>query len=315
MATEPLIVVAGENLVDRIGAADGRIDEAAGGGPFNTALALGRLGCRVAYLGRLSTDERGRRLSALLLDAGVDLSLAIATDDRTLVAAATLGSAGVATYRFDGEGSAASGLRPADLPAALPPETIALHVGTLGLVLEPMASTIERLVAKVQPRVLVMVDPNVRPSAVTDETRYRSRLARILERADVVKASVEDLRWLRPDVDPEVAARSLAEAGASVVLVTDGPRPVRVVSRSAATAVVDVPLRDVVDTVGAGDAFGAGFLAAWERAGRQRKDLEDRAAVLEAVRFAVNVAAWTVGRAGADPPRPADLGDAGERGR
>ncbi len=306
--SDPLIVVAGENLVDRIVAVDGRTVHVPGGGPFNTARALGRLGARVAYLGRISTDPSGERLRAALVEDGVDLALAVSTDDPTLIARVSLDADGVATYGFDCVGSAAAGLRPSDFPPALPAETVALHVGTLGLVLEPMASTVAGLVGSVRPDVLVMLDPNIRPAAITDEAAFRARLAKVLSCADIVKVSREDLAWLEPNDSSLAVARHLMAGGASAVLVTAGSSSVEVVAR-AGTARFDVPLRTVVDTVGAGDAFGAGFLARWVEDGQRRADAVDPARLGRAVRTGIAAAGWTVERLGADPPRRADLGE------
>ncbi|MFL5643788.1 MAG: PfkB family carbohydrate kinase, partial [Chloroflexota bacterium] len=68
-----------------------------------------------------------------------------------------------------------------------------------------------------------------------------------------------------------------------------------------------VPHVEVVDTVGAGDAFGGGFLARWIELGLGRPDLGDLAAVRDATAVAIEVAALTCERHGADPPRRADL--------
>ena len=306
----PLVVVAGESLIDRIVRPDGSVVEAPGGGPFNTARALGRLGCRVAFLGRLSSDRFGRMLRAHLESDGVDLSLAPTTDDPTLIAHAELDEHGAATYRFDTAGTAAAGLAASDIRVGLPAATRALHVGTLGLVLEPTATTIAEIVELVGDDVVVMADPNIRPAAIRDEASYRDRLRALSRRFDVVKASVDDLAWLDPASDPVVAAHRFLTAGAAVVLVTDGAGAVRVVTPEGVVA-VPVPTVDVVDTVGAGDAFAAGFLAAWLRDGRGRAELRDGDAVLEATRFGARVGAWTVGRGGADPPRLADLAGEG----
>jgi fructokinase len=308
---EPLVVVAGENLVDRIEHPDGRTDEIAGGGPFNTARALARLGCRVAYLGRISTDDRGRRLRSLLTDDGVDLSLAASSDDPTLIARATLDVAGGATYRFEWQGSAAAGLRLDDLAGGLPRDTAALHVGSLGLVLEPMASAIEQTVASAAPNVLVMADPNIRADAVADRDSVRARVSTVLARADVIKASTEDLAWLDATPGPDAAPRPWApHAARGLLLVTDGPRPVRVAGRTWERT-VEVPRVSVVDTIGAGDVFGAAFLAACLEPGGGRIALDDPDAVEASVRFAIRASAWTVGRRGAEPPSRDDLAGQG----
>jgi fructokinase len=301
-----MIVVAGESLIDLIVGADGRVEAIPGGGPYNVARTLGRLGQSVAFLGRLSTDRFGSILRAGLAAENVRLDLAPTTDEPTLLAVVELDGGGAATYRFYVEGTAAPGLSAGDLPAALPATTTAVHVGTLGLVFEPMAATIESLVAGVGADVLVIADPNCRPTAIADPAAYRGRLGRILGRVDIVKVSVDDLAWLEPHADPLDAAERLMAAGPAAVLITDGPRPVRLLT-AAGVAEFAVPAVRVVDTVGAGDAFGAGFLAAWTTAGRGRADLADPRALAAAAQFAIEVGALTTTRAGAEPPTLAEL--------
>jgi fructokinase len=305
-----MIVVAGESLIDLIVGADGRVEAIPGGGPYNVARTLGRLGQSVSFLGRLSTDRFGSILRAGLASENVGLDLAPTTDDPTLLAVVELDAGGAARYRFYVDGTAAPGLSAADLPARLPAATTALHVGTLGLVFEPMAATIESLVAAVADDVLVVADPNCRPTAIVDAAAYRARLERILGRVDIVKVSVDDLAWLDPAARALDAAGRLMDRGPAAVLITDGPRPVRVLTSSGVTELA-VPEVRVVDTVGAGDAFGGGFLAAWTDAGRSRADLADMRALLDATRFAIEVGALTTTRAGAEPPTLAELASVG----
>ena len=302
-----MIVVAGESLIDLVAAADGSERATLGGGPFNVARGIARLGRQVAFVGRLSSDPHGRGLRAALVADGVDLTWAPETDDPTLLAHAELDEHGAATYRFSPERSAASGLTAADVAGVAGQSTEELAVGTLGLVLEPMADAIEALVHAAPPDALVLLDPNIRPAAIRDASAVRARLERLLRRVDVVKASVDDLGWLDPEAAPADAARDLVGTGPAVVFVTAGDQPVHVVT-AAGVRLVDVPHADVVDTVGAGDAFCAGFLAAWSAAGRTRAELRDDAALVAAVTFAVRMATMTVTRAGADPPTLADLG-------
>ena len=181
-----------------------------------------------------------------------------------------------------------------------------LHVGTLGLVVEPTGTTIERIVHAASADALVMLDPNCRPSATRDPDAFRRRIDRIASRADVVKASVDDLRFLDPTATPDAVIGRFLELGVRVVLRTDGGRAVEVRTPTDRVS-VPVPPVDVVDTVGAGDAFGGGFLAAWTAAGHGRGELASIDRVVEAVTFAIRVAGLTCSRAGADPPTLGEL--------
>jgi fructokinase len=150
--------------------------------------------------------------------------------------------------------------------------------------------------------VLVALDPNCRPTTIHDPAAFRGRLARLLARTDVVKVSEEDLAWLDPGTEPVAAARALIGHADAVALVTLGGDGALVVTAEERIE-VPAPRVDVVDTIGAGDAFMGGFLAEWSRQGLARADLADLDAVATAARFAARVAAITCTRAGADPPR------------
>ena len=298
------VVVAGEALIDRVMRSDGEVAAIPGGGPFNTARTIARQGIATSFVGRLSSDAAGGRLRDELLADGIDLTHLVTTDDPTTTAHASVDAGGSATYRFDLDGTSAAGLTLADvLATGLVPGTVeVLHVGTLGLVLEPSGTTIERLVDGVAASCVVMLDPNARPSATRDPVAHRARIARLAARADVIKVSTDDLRYLAPN--GEVAsglAGLLAAGGRPLVLVTDGAAAVDVISATGRRR-LPVPRVAVVDSVGAGDAFGGGFLAAWVDGGLGRGGLGDLDAVEAATRRAIAVAALTCTRPGAQPP-------------
>jgi fructokinase len=302
----PSIVVGGEALVDLVAGGGGALDAHLGGGPFNCARTLGRLEQPVAYLGRISADRFGVQMREQLEADGVSLDTVVPTEDPTTLALAEIDEQGAATYRFYVGGTSAPGLTEEDALAVLPPSVEMLHVGTLGLVFEPTAAALEAVVERVADAALVMVDLNIRPPVIREPEAYRARIDRLLPRTHVVKASDDDLAWLDPGRGEVDAARELLASGPSVVLLTRGGEGVTVVTADGAT---DVPaLRvEVVDTIGAGDAFGGGFLAWWRRAGLGAADLADGDAVVEATGFGCLVAGRTVERAGATPPRLAEV--------
>ena len=301
-----MIVVAGETLIDILVRPDGRLVAVPGGGPFNTARTIGRLGGQVAFLGRLSTDRFGGVLRDALAGDGVDLSMTEATDAPTTLAIAEIDDDGAASYRFHTAETSAAELSRDAVEAALATRPRAVHLGTLGLVLEPIAEALAAEVVGVGVETLVMLDPNCRPRVIRDRAAYLDRLERVEARSDVVKVSVDDLAYLAPDRRPAAAAGAILDRGPTVVLVTDGPRPVLAVT-TAGVIEVAVPAVAIVDTVGAGDSFAGGFLARWIERGAGRADLADTAAVRDAVVFAVAVAVRTCQRPGADPPRRAEL--------
>ncbi|TMB78783.1 MAG: hypothetical protein E6J46_05105 [Chloroflexi bacterium] len=155
-----MIVVCGEALIDVIHNDDGTQRAVPGGGPFNTARALARLGVPTAFLGRISNDVFGRQLAELLVSDGASLELASIGSEATTIAVADVDSAGFAEYQFLVQGTSAPNLTPEMLPERLGPTVEALHLGTLGLVLDPMASTLVDLVHRERDGRVVIMDPD-----------------------------------------------------------------------------------------------------------------------------------------------------------
>ena len=302
-----MILVAGEALFDLVlHDTEDDLHGHPGGGPFNTARTIGRLEQPVAFLGRLSSDRFGRRLDAMLEADGVGRGSVLETNDPTTLAIAEVDHEGVARYRFYERGTSATGLETEAALAALPERVDILHAGTLGLTLEPVATATEAVVERVAGEALVAVDPNIRPWVIDDEAGYRARLERVLSRSHVVKVSEEDVAWLYPGIPAAEGVRRLLEQGPSIGLLTRGPNGALVVTRAAEVA-VPAPRAKVVDTIGAGDAFGGGFLAWWSERGLGRDDLERIDVVVEATAFACLVAARTCSRPGAEPPYRSEL--------
>jgi fructokinase len=298
-----VILVCGEALFDAVLHRDGKQQLMPGGGPFNTARALGRFGVPTAFLGHLSTDALGRQLAELLAADGASLALASYGPEPTTLAVAQVDDeAGLAAYEFLVDGTSSPNLTAGMFPRELPSEVTAIHVGTLGLVLEPMASTLTDLIEREGGNRLVMLDPNVRPAVVTDEGEYRDRLGRLVAQSTIVKASVADLGWLNPELGYESAADLMLGAGARLVIVTLGPGGAYAVT-SDSRVIVEARQTEVVDTIGAGDAFSAAFLAWLYDHDRLQADLSvSRGELQSALEFACLAASLTCAKAGAEPP-------------
>lgn len=301
-----MIVVCGEALIDMVTTGDSTRRPTPGGGPFNTARALARLEAPAAFLGHFSTDEFGRMLADQLAADGASLALATFGPEPTTIAVANIGGDGLAEYEFLIQGTSAPNLTLDMIPAELPVEVKAVHLGTLGLGLEPMASSLAALVRREHGRRLVMLDPNIRPILTTDP-QYRPRLDSLISQSTIVKASDADLDWLFPGLDRMAAARALLARGPKMVVVTLGAKGAVGMTASAEVR-VPAPAVRVVDTIGAGDAFGAALLAWLHDHGRLSRDLRlDREELRAALEFACLVASITCTRPGADPPRRAEL--------
>ncbi|WP_426036056.1 carbohydrate kinase family protein [Cypionkella sp. TWP1-2-1b2] len=302
-----MILSCGEALIDMLPrrSTDGEAAFApyAGGAVFNTAMALGRLGAPSGFFSGVSNDMLGEILADTLKASNVDISLCARSDRPTTVAFVKLVN-GQATYAFYDEGTAGRMLALADLPS-LGDEVEAVFVGGICLVNDPAASTYEALQAREAPLRVTMIDPNIRPGFIAGkEVEYRARIKRMVARADIVKLSDEDLHWLEGAGDLVSLARGILAKGPSVVFITEGAAGARAVTASqdrfvAAQKVV------VVDTVGAGDTFNAGVLAALHQAGALSKArlaaLSD-AELDAALTLGTRAAAVTVSRAGANPP-------------
>jgi fructokinase len=303
-----VILVGGEALFDVVAADGDELKAHPGGGPFNAARTVARLEQPVAYLGRLSTDRFGARLERILVDDGVRLESVVRTEEPTTLALAELGDSGsVSRYRFYAQGTSAAGLTSEAALAALPETVHTLFVGTLGLVLEPMASALEAVVDRLSGTdTMIAVDPNCRPDVIKDPAAYRRRLKWILARTHLLKVSEEDVHFLDPDRDPVKATRALLVDGPSVGVLTRGGDGAVVVTPDREVA-VQPPAIEVVDTIGAGDAFAGGFLSWWREHGLGRDALADLDTAVEAARFACLVAAKTCERPGASPPYRSEL--------
>ncbi|MFW5418372.1 carbohydrate kinase [Nocardiopsis sp. CNT-189] len=301
-----MVIVCGEALVDMVpGERPGDWRALPGGGAANAAVALNRLGTAAPLLCRLSGDHFGRMLRAHLRDSGVDLGLAVDAAEPTTLAFVSFDGAGSAEYAFYLEGTADWQWSPEELPGDVSGGCV--HAGTLAAVLDPGAAVLRSWLQGRRAETVVSYDVNVRPSVLPDREAYRASARAWCDVAHILKASADDLAWLYPEQDPVDAARALQdEHGLDLAVVTLGAEGAAALLPGEPPLRAPAPAVQVVDTVGAGDAFIGAVLADLDAkgllAGPAALTGLDAGTAAGTLDFAAAAAALACTRPGAAPP-------------
>ncbi len=298
-------LVVGESLIDVVRRLDGSVDEHPGGSPMNVAIGLGRLGRRVDLLTWFGRDARGTALREHISESAVQVVEGADGAASTSVAIATLDATGAATYTFE-------------LDWQVPPQraerlddVVVVHSSTIGAALAPGGEVVLDLLARARSSATVTYDPNVRPALLGDGAR--ALVEHLVELADVVKVSDEDLEWCEPGSTPGAVAARWASRGPGLVVVTHGADGV--LATTSAGLTVRVPSRRVAvaDTVGAGDSFMSGLIDGLWTAGllgadrREALGRIDESTLVGILERCTEIAGITVSRSGANPPWAREL--------
>lgn len=302
-------LVVGEALVDVVERPDGSREEIAGGSPANVAVGLSRLGRRADLLTWLAPDAHGDLVRRHLEGSGVRVLAGDRTPRRTPVATARLDAHGAATYDFDLEW---------DLPERWDDDgddPLVVHTGSIAAVLQPGGAQVADLLERSRATSTVTYDPNLRPALMGHPADVLPVVERLVRAADVVKVSDEDLAWLLPGVAPAEVAEDWSRQGPALVVVTHGGEGAFACTDAGARLQVAAPRVRVADTVGAGDSFMAGLVdGLWSAGllGATRRDALheiDTPTAEQVLARCVRIAALTVSRRGANPPRADELDD------
>jgi fructokinase len=292
------IWVCGEVLIDIL-----PTGPVVGGGPANTAKALARLGHDVHFIDGISSDAYGVSAKAELLADGVNLDLALASNQPTCTATVSLDAAGGASYEFLIDGTATFDFNSSWLPDPYRYQPQVLHIGTLVTVIEPGASALYDWAMQVAELAPIVFDPNIRPSVQPDRDLYEAAVEKWAALSAVIKVSDDDLAWLFPGQSIDDVANRWINDGAFLVVVTRGADGLVGYTADGRVEVPGVKV-DVVDTVGAGDTVGAIVVEAMVTHGL----VELRGDLLRSVLTrAAAAAAITCSRKGAQPPYKHEL--------
>ena len=260
-----MILVGGENLMDMIqidkSNENALFEAVPGGSPYNMAIAAGRQGVRVGYVTPISEDPSGQRLASNLLNSNVCL-FGPKVPEPTSVALVSI-EGGTPSYSFYREGTAERLVNLDELTKNLTDEVAIFHIGSLALTGGSDASVWEKFVDKAISRgVKVSLDPNVRPSLISEADVYRQRMKSLMSKVNILKLSDEDLRWLFNESTDESCALSelRAIANAELLILTRGSKGSSIWHNDKWYAAPAYPVDKLSDTVGAGDTFMASVL-------------------------------------------------------
>ncbi|MBI3977434.1 MAG: sugar kinase [Chloroflexi bacterium] len=262
------VVTLGESMVLLVPTSAGPLRHAThferhlAGAESNVAIGVARLGGRAGWISRVGDDEFGRYALATIRGEGVDVSRVVVDP-----AAPTgvffrerreLGP--VRTYYYR-RGSAASRLSPDDVPAEYLSAARYLHVTGITPALSAACAAAVRHAVDVARAagVVVTFDPNYR-QRLWPAIEAKPVLLDLAARCDVLLPGLDEAQILTGETSAEAAGERLLALGPRLVVVKLAAEGCLAVSGEGAVAAPALPLRRVVDPVGAGDAFAAGFL-------------------------------------------------------
>ena len=308
MDAKTLVLVFGhEALVDLIPREETTYEAVLGGSPFNTAIGLGRLEVRTSMTGQVSTDSMGEALAARLAEAGVDTRFVLRSTEPSPLAFVTRGTAATgARYSFYLRATAYD--TPSTLPPDWPDHAEHLHIGSFSATDGALGIAALAALRQAAGRATTSYDPNIRPFVVPPRAETVPMVEERVALSTYVKASEEDFDWLYPGTPPSDAAARWAGMGPRLVVMTRGGGGAEAFFRGE-RLVQPAPVIDVVDTVGAGDSFMSGLLAAMADSGAlgAGSPVPGETEVGRWLIFAIAAAAITCTRHGAQPPTRGEL--------
>jgi fructokinase len=320
-----MIVVIGEALIDLIEdkSTAGRYQAVVGGANANVAIALARAGAKQQLLARISSDAFGQKIRQRLVDNKVGLDYAIAANEPTSVAIASIGSSGGASYSFYVENTADWGWTNNELPTQQTMATLgatALQFGCLTMAMPPGNAVVEAWAKEYFEKDLLTLshDVNVRPALGFDRDSERVRVERVNSFSHLIKASDDDINWLyglEPGTNVDQIAWDWIGDSAKIVFVTRGGDGASIYRNNKTKLDIASRKVKVQDSVGAGDTFCANTLAQLQQINALGSGAFERLAALtdkqlvDIAKVSSVAASMACEKTGAEPPTDSELAD------
>jgi dehydrogluconokinase len=237
------------------------------GAETNVAIGLSRLGLKVGWASRLGTDSMARALLATMKGEGIDCSHVIcdATQRTGFQFKGRVTDGSDPPVEYHRKGSAASQMGPADVDEAWLRSARHLHAtGVFAAISETsLQAALKTMDVMRAAGRTISFDTNLRPTLWSSTETMRHWINELASRADWVLPGIEEGLLLTGHSEPEAVARFYRERGAKLVVVKLGAEGAYYDSDVAGTGRVDgFPVKEVIDTVGAGDGFAAGVVSA-----------------------------------------------------
>jgi 2-dehydro-3-deoxygluconokinase len=263
------VVTFGESMVLLLAEQSGPMREATtfrrhiAGAESNLAIGLSRLEHTAGWFSRVGDDEFGRAVVFRIRGEGVDTAHVLVDDTApTGILVRERRELGPVEQVYYRRGSAASHLSPADLNRDYLASARFLHLTGITPALSASCREAVFTAAELarQAGVQVVLDPNYRSKLWSPE-EARPLLRDLAARSDLLLPGLDEAELMTGAADAETAARELSKLGPATVVVKLGARGALALSPEGLVRLPGTPLARVVDPVGAGDAFAAGFLA------------------------------------------------------
>ncbi|WP_431074913.1 sugar kinase [Microbacterium phyllosphaerae] len=265
--TSPLVVTLGETMAlvrtTEIGSLR-HADSLAfgiGGAESNVAIGLARLGVPASWLGRVGDDSLGERVAREIRGDGVDVRAIVDPDAATGLMVKERPSAAFTAVHYYRAGSAGSRLHPDDLPDGWVEGAALLHLtGITPLLSDTARAALHAAIDRARAGgAIVSFDINYRSALASPEVAGPV-LRQLAERSDIVFGGEEEFAILYPGSSVADAAAALRDAGCATTVLKLGPDGATVFAADGEVAGSGFAITPV-DTVGAGDAFVAGYLS------------------------------------------------------